>query len=507
VTRASTPCATGPPNHCLECSNENEGTRWPIIESVRRQPAKHVDLLSHGQIFCLQLCSQLEERSQEVENQLEQIGHQTASLARLFFASMPNPIFGTHSGSTLGPVSLSRELSMPSCLNVQIWRASTPPEVVAYFDPDRPKENGLKRHTLVVRSHLKPVDVYSYLMARFGQPNGFQNFLRRDDSDNWIHWDFNIKADLEDVYFAGTSREIHISTSEKLTDEEWKELILAIKSDYRRVAKQKSQILRSFEKFVVFQNKFVSLAELCAELHAEIVDAPPYERPPPIGYDEDSLQKYKDAMTRVANRANQLYGNSLKLRLLTPIMVEAFINMLILMFCKSEVRDDRTSYENFIRANVPDRLALLSDNCVGFDRPVDKSTSAYASFMRVINKRNFALHGNVDPVREKIEVVYFDGRRPLFVTPGDHIEKFFEQLESQNTPEEVVKEYEDVQAFLFEITECLSANALQFFEQVISDAYPGYKLKKKRVTRILPDYVVLGMLQGMRYDDQLKVQW
>jgi hypothetical protein len=308
---------------------------------------------------------------------------------------------------------------MPSCLDIKKWRASTPAEVLAYFDPEGSEHRG-SRQTLVIRS-LKPVDVYSYLKARFGEPNGFQNALRRDDSDNWIHWDFNIKADQEDIYFAGMSREIHISTSEQLTDEEWKALIVAIRYDFQRMASEKSRVFRSFEKFAVFQNKFVSLADLCADLHAAILDAPPDRRPPPITDGEGGIQKYKDAMELRTHRAAQLYGNCLKLRLLTPIMAEAFINMVILTFCKSTIRDDPIAYMSFLRASVPNRIALLSDNCVGFDRPIDKSTQAYANFMRVVNKRNFILHGNVNPVREQIEVVYFDSRRPLFVSPGDHM--------------------------------------------------------------------------------------
>src|ERR1039458_317682 len=51
---------------------------------------------TQDQDFCFQLCSRLEERSQHAENQLEQILHQVASLPRLFSASMPNRIFGTH---------------------------------------------------------------------------------------------------------------------------------------------------------------------------------------------------------------------------------------------------------------------------------------------------------------------------------------------------------------------------------------------------------------------------
>lgn len=122
------------------------------------------------------------------------------------------------------------------------------------------------------------------------------------------------------MYLAGPSREIQIVVSEKLTDSEWRDLIRAIKADFGRVAPEKSKMLRSFEKYFVFQNKFVSLAGLCADLHAEIVGAPPYERPAFSADDEDVKPL---EITKVSERADKLFRASLLLRLVTPITVEA----------------------------------------------------------------------------------------------------------------------------------------------------------------------------------------
>jgi hypothetical protein len=52
--------------------------------------------LPQDQVFRFQRCSRLEARSQDTENQLEQIGHQDASLRRPLAGSTPNRIFGTH---------------------------------------------------------------------------------------------------------------------------------------------------------------------------------------------------------------------------------------------------------------------------------------------------------------------------------------------------------------------------------------------------------------------------
>lgn len=397
---------------------------------------------------------------------------------------------------------------MTKSIEVASWRVATPNEMADYYRSKSPP-GGSRRKAgmLVVRTHLRPVDVYAYLRARFGTPNGLQNFLRKDDSDNWIHWDFNLRAQDIDVYVAGTSRDIHFLVAERMTDEDWKALILAMQADFGRVARDKSEMTRSFEKYLVFQNKFVTLADLCAEMHTAIIEAPAHVPVLPDITSQRSAKRYTAEVERQGKRATDLYGDCLKLRMLTPIMAEAYINMLILMFCKDSVRNDREAYEAFIRMNLPERLAALRENCEGFERPIDQTTIAYRNFKRVMDKRNFAIHGNVDPEREPIETVYFEGRRPLFVDGGDNILKFFDHLEALNTPQIVVSDYEAVHLFLIEIREYLAERHQWFFDQVITDPYPGYDVHKKRVTRLLPNHNVRAVMTPLRYDDQLKVSW
>lgn len=53
---------------------------------------------------------------------------------------------------------------------------------------NRPKGGGIWSIT----NEIKPSDLYCYLYAKFGVPNGIQNILRSDDSDNLIHWDWTL---------------------------------------------------------------------------------------------------------------------------------------------------------------------------------------------------------------------------------------------------------------------------------------------------------------------------
>jgi len=66
------------------------------VRPFRRSSSECIDLLPQHQDFRFQLCSRLEERSRNASNQFEQFGHQSASLPRLFPASMPNRIFDKH---------------------------------------------------------------------------------------------------------------------------------------------------------------------------------------------------------------------------------------------------------------------------------------------------------------------------------------------------------------------------------------------------------------------------
>lgn len=393
-------------------------------------------------------------------------------------------------------------------MDVRSWRVPTTSEMRCYYENIVARaKSGRKSKgpsTLAVRNSLSPVDVYCYLKARFGEPNGFQNFLRKDDSDNWIHWDFNLKAGDEDVYICSTSREIHFTLSAKMTDENWHDLILEIKRDFGRVAREKSAVLGSLEKWLIFPNKFVDVATVCAELHAEIANnAGSYRtyKTPPVR----RRREWEASLRQMTERSVKVHRSSLQLSLLTPVLAEAFINMTILILCKQEIRKNKRQFESFIRSHIDTKVFDLAYKCEGFVHPIDQNDEAFKKFKRVMDKRNDTVHGNCDPEKEQIETVYFEGTRPLFSEPGDHIGKFLEARERQSQPEKVIKDYEDTYAFLLEIAKCLEPTLVEKFRRIIEDNYPGYDVGRKKVGVLFPEYIVVGRMHGMRYDDELAV--
>jgi len=397
----------------------------------------------------------------------------------------------------------------PGILDFSSWRIASRREVAEFLGKDRPKPTPEKRgqsRSLVVRSRLRPIDVYAYLRARFGEPNGFQNFLRRDDSDNWIHWDFNLKIHGRDIYIAGASREIHFMLQDGLTDLQWQALILGFQVEFGRLGREKSEMTKTFEKFVVFQNKFVSIANICAELHEQIVDTPAFEPLRPRKPSAKNINYAVAPLRRAGERADKLYGACVQLSLLTPVLAEAYINMFALILRRPALRAVWDGYQVFVREHVPERLGRLHEVCFGMS-PVDTTTEAFGRFMTVMNKRNFNIHGNVDPEREAVETVYFEGKRPLFAEAGHHLGRFFADLERLHRPDVILEDYEAVHAFLHELTTHLNKVARTFLEAVIDDPFPGFETRQRKVTRILPNHVMMAMTGGLRYDDDLRVAW
>ena len=102
-----------------------------------------------------------------------------------------------------------------------------------------------------------------------------------------------------------------------------------------------------------------------------------------------------------------------------------------------------------------------------------------------MDRRNHVIHGNIDPQREQIEIVYFEGKRPLFEEQGDHIAKHFEALAKQREPEKVIKDYEETYEFLVSVADCLEPSVKSDFWRIMEAQYPGYDLGR-RIRRPLP---------------------
>jgi hypothetical protein len=89
-------------------------------------------------------------------------------------------------------LTLSLGLVMRELINsITDWRPIDPPERIKRL---RKANRVVSR--FIIGDRIAPIDLYVYLKARFGMPNGIQTILRAPHSDNLFHWQYAVGTDL-----------------------------------------------------------------------------------------------------------------------------------------------------------------------------------------------------------------------------------------------------------------------------------------------------------------------
>lgn len=64
-----------------------------------------------------------------------------------------------------------------------------PLDIVELLDKRKLNDSSKKGEIWEITNEIKPIDLFCYLSAKYGDPNGILTILKNDDSDNLIHWD------------------------------------------------------------------------------------------------------------------------------------------------------------------------------------------------------------------------------------------------------------------------------------------------------------------------------
>lgn len=404
-----------------------------------------------------------------------------------------------------------------SIFEPQTWRAYTKEEVARYLkaipparEPgERKKERAEDapptRQALILQSTISPLDLYAYLKARFGYPNGFQTFLAKDDSDNLFHWDYLLDSDGQRITFTGATQEVHVWHERELTDAEWHTFIDNLKGDFRRVGREKSEVIRAFEKWYIFPNRYLAIANRCAELYHKLQGSLPRLKADVMtngmrSNDPDFMRKRHSRSAWLTNVTEAC----IELPILTPVLFETFIGLIVAFMTKPEVKANQRVYQAFTRSNLDVKIFDLAVRCQGFEKPVAADNEVMAKYWQVVSRRNDIIHGNIDPVRDATEIVYFDGKRPLYPAGGDRVIHFWQGIISQYNPEQVLTDYLTAHEFMAEILEHMSPPSRFTMKTLMNDTQPGWDDKRRKVGRLFPDHLTAFFMESLRYDGDLE---
>lgn len=390
------------------------------------------------------------------------------------------------------------------------WEKPSPGEMSNYLK-DRPEATKGKPtgSTLVFRKHLSPLAVYKYLFSRFGPPYGIQTFVKKqNDSDNLFHWDYLIKAGPHMLGILGGNRDVNVQIDGKIMKpKDWVHFSKALKGDFARCGADMAKVAATLEKWTIVTNRFAMIADACAGFHdvlSEEMDAPdfiPGKRTSEVG-----IKRYYQQVETIGKRADRVFSASLSLDLMTPVLAEAFVNLLIFIMRKDELKRNQRQYDQYVRQPIDTRVFNLHLMCNHFKDGVNPDSEDYRAFKRVMDRRNHHLHGNIDPARDGIETVYFDKFTPLFEKGADPFLELFRIRESVFDVPGVLSRYHDVHSFFYYILSLMDKQPRAEIEMLMNDSTIGYDTTRMKTGRLFPSHEVM-MLMPLNYDDELNVDW
>ncbi|MGB3518859.1 MAG: hypothetical protein WBA43_20565 [Elainellaceae cyanobacterium] len=343
-----------------------------------------------------------------------------------------------------------------------------------------------------VTSGIKPIDLYVYLKARFGEPNGIMMLTKdHEDSDNMIHWHYSLRAESGRIDFLCWTFRLEIWHTLDVVAIDANELLSEIKRDFGRMAQSMKSIRQGLEKWKMFLNPYFRLKTMVEsqlqeleDLELETISEPQQPRTP------QEADTFNEAFTEAERKYTRAAQLCLNVRMLAPVWAESFINLLLFILVRSDVRKDNRLYSSFVRQNIDVRIRGLHLHCVGFAShiPYDE-WDICKEFHTMINGRNDMLHGNVDPELTTFHELYFENKTPLFIEYKDFAFFSYKASFLNATPEQALKDYQIVQDLTAHILLCLSEQLREDVFTLLFARHLGWDEGRQRVGILFPDHM------------------
>lgn len=312
-----------------------------------------------------------------------------------------------------------------------------------------------------IENEIRPVDLYCYLSAKYGSPNGVQNMLRGDHSENLVHWNWSLGVEGGMIDISGQNYRtaiVFIGLGE-LTDNRLSEFVRLLKGDFKNYGKEMSNIRKSLEHWVEFVNPYMRLKKSIDSLMRELGELDIYNLQDPLDMpaarDEGQREKLMEHWKETGSRLNRAFGLCFGIRAMLPVMSEAFINIILFVFMRKEIKSDKRLWESAFKEHIDIRVRGMHLKCYGFVEPIDYSNEICGAYHSLINERNDLLHGNVAISKLKFNELYFLEKVPVFKEYKTMWHRAFNTQRESVGLDRVVEELKIVENFQDYILSCM----------------------------------------------------
>lgn len=378
-------------------------------------------------------------------------------------------------------------------LDVAGWHAVDPELMLAKLKKEVAR---LPVGVWLIDSGIAPVDLYTYLYARFGAPNGFGMTLKSPTSDNLLHWHWSLQYQDRVIEFMGymLTAQVAVEGSGEPLEEDVERLVQSLKADFANHGAGMSRERKRLERWTVFINPHCRMqrvverfSERLRELDIRNVELPRMPR------SETEMKVFPERMESCIKIYSEALGLCTGLRMLAPVLAESFVNLVIFVLVYPTTREDSRLYDSLFRQDVDVRARGLHLTCAGFKRPVDVKDERFKNFQTLMQHRNDFLHGNIVPDKLAYREVYFDGVIPLPKKYENMAELALVHSLRHVEPETALSDIAVANGFIALVLEAMHekpAAAIQHFMQTLD---PGWRSDMKRPGILFPPSITFTM--------------
>jgi hypothetical protein len=369
-------------------------------------------------------------------------------------------------------------------------------------------------HHWINDGRLNPLALYCHLKARFGRPNGPTMALRHWSTQNLYQWHFVVSRGDSVIHFISRTDYLEIvpQIDAPATPAQWTDFIEAVKADFARMGPDISKARRQLEPWDLFLNPFARLTGIVDQIEQQLNGRtiPPPPAIPSI-VDKSGAEQVSPAMRAFLDNATSLKVAALSARMLAPVWAESFVNLLIFVLGKPELKADARVYDNAFRQQIDVRVTSLHLNCSGIKAQVDRSRKEFKEFHTLMNSRNDLLHGNVNPTALPCGSVWFDRVRydrnqpahqiPLFDDEKNLAFRLLEGGFADIDPTHAMKDIGIVRAFIRLLLNYVKDEYRESVAMAMQSEILGCHKVEKRVGILFGNFMPVGIV-GDRSNEQ-----
>lgn len=248
--------------------------------------------------------------------------------------------------------------------------------------------------------------------------------------------------------------------------------------------------VQTLEDWDILVNPYRLLRDAITQLKSDLDDLAlnPEEEKLENPFDFTS-NNFKDKWTEIMSKYNRGIGLAMALRTMTPILAESFVNFILFMLCRSDIKQNERLYTSAVRSNIDVRVQSLHINCVGFNKAVDWKSPECSRYNSIVNERNDMLHGNIAVDKLKFSEIYFLGKVPVFKKYEGVWQQSIGVSINASGLDKVISDLEAVDEFIEYVLSCLNQDIRRQIEIIINRRDIGINKKNNRLGALLPEHI------------------